>query len=385
MRQVYRQRRRNVGVLLAVALGTASLIAILTLGDEVRRNVNRDLNLLGGATLIKVSFTSAQDPSLPPMFFQSEAVRVVRAMPGVDSASLGTEKVDYVPLFWRMKQLGIPISGVDEEFWRVNSLEATEGVLFGTPELESQARVCVIGEELATTLFDKDSPIGQYLPIRSDVYKIIGIVGGLQIGNRKKAAFVPLTTIVNRSNGDMRGDRLIVRCDALGSVILVSTNLPTVLAEFCDPRYLRLEISWEQLGRVNSIVWWVQLFVAISIAATLILGGFGILNGMMASVAARTREIGLKKAMGAEESDIMLQFLLESVVLSLGAAILGVILGCIAVQVGAVYLEASPSLALMLIYCGTSLAFSVGLGVAAGYYPALRAARMDAVLAIRYE
>jgi ABC-type antimicrobial peptide transport system, permease component len=384
-RQVFRQRRRNLGVLLAVALGTASLIAILTLGDEVKRNVNRDLNLLGGATLIKVSFTNSQDPSLPPMFFPPQAVDKIRALPNVDSASLGTEKIDYVPLFWRMKQLGIPVSGVDDQFWRVASLTAVQGVLFGAQDMAAQSRVCVIGEDLASTLFGEESPIGQYLPIYADVYKIVGVVGGMQIGDRKKAAFVPLTTIANRSKGDMRGDRLIVRCDALDNVGLVSASLPILLSNFCDARYLKLEISWLQLERVSSIIWWVQLFVGISITATLTLGGFGILNGMMSSVAARTREIGLKKAMGAEERDIMFQFLLESIILSLSAAVIGTIIGCIAVQVGALYLAVRPSLLLMLVYCGISLVFSVGLGVAAGYYPALRAARMDAVMAIRYE
>lgn len=372
-------------MLVAVALGTASLITILTLGDEVKRNINRDLNLLGGATLIKVSFTSSQDPSLPPLFFQPQMVHAIRAMPGVDSVSLGTEKIDYTPLFWRMKRLGVPVSGVDGDFWRVCSLKAVQGVLFGASELDSQARVCVIGEELATTLFEDQSPIGQYLPIRSDIYKIIGVVGGMQIGDRKKAAFIPLTTIANRSVGDMRGDRLIVRCAALEDVAAVSARLSTRLNGFFDPRYIKLEISWEQLRRVNSMIWWVQFFVAISIAATLVLGGFGILNGMMASVAARTREIGLKKAMGAEEQDIMFQFLFESVVLSLGASTVGVVLGCVTVQIAASFLETSPSLVLLLAYCGMSLAFSVGLGVAAGYYPALRAARMDAVMAIRYE
>ncbi len=384
-RQVFRQRRRNLGVLVAVALGTASLIAILTLGDEVKSNINRDLDLLGGATLIKASFTSAQDPSLPPMSFQPDAVSSVRELPGVDSVSLSTEKIDYVPLFWRMKALGIPVTGVDEQFWRVGSLKAVQGVLFGAQDVESQARVCVIGEELANTLFGQETPIGQYLPIRTDVYKIIGVVGGMQIGDRKKAAFLPLSTVTNRSNGDMRGDRLIIRCASLEAVRSVSAALPAQLTRFVDARYLKIEISWQQLERVNAIIWWVQLFVAISIAATLTLGGFGILNGMMGSVIARTREIGLKKAMGAEEADIMLQFLGESVILSVGAALIGVVLGFVAVQVAAMYLEARPPMGIFLLYSGMSLAFSVGLGVAAGYYPALRAARMDAVTAIRYE
>lgn len=374
-----------MGVLVAVALGTASLITILTLGDEVKHNINRDLDLLGGATIIKVSFTSSQDTSLPPYFFLPKTLNAVRALPNVDSASLGTDKVEYVPLFWRMKLLGIPLNGVDDQFWRVSGLKAVQGRLFGAKELNAQERVCVIGEELATTLFDQESAIGQYIPIKADVYKVVGVVGGMQLGDRKKVAFLPLTTVANRSNGDMRADRLFVRCASLDSIATVNSALLALLSKLYDPKYLRVEVAWQQLDRVSAIIWWVQLFVGISIAATLVLGGFGILNGMMSSVAARTREIGLKKAMGAEEFDIMLQFLSESVTLSVTAALLGVIMGYVAVAVGAHYLEARPSLSLLIAYTGTSLAFSVGLGIAAGYYPALRAARMDAVKAIRYE
>lgn len=385
IRQVYRQRRRNLGVLVAVALGTASLVSILTLGDEVKRSVNRDLDLLGGATLIKASFTSSQDTSLPPQFVQQETVEAIRNLPGVDSASLGTDKIDYVPLFWRMKQLGIPVNGVDEQFWRVSTLKATQGVLFDAHDVAAQARVCVIGEELAKTLFGDESPIGEYLPLGVDVYKILGVVGGMQIGDRKKAAFLPLTTAANRSRGDMRGDRLIIRCVGMDDVPRISAAVTQLLAATHEQKYVRVEVSWQQLERVTAIIWWVQLFVAISIAATIVLGGFGILNGMMSSVNARTREIGLKKAMGAEEIDIMLQFLSESVVLSVGAAIIGVLLGFAAVEVAALYLDARPPLLLFLGYSGMSIAFCVGMGVVAGYYPALRAARMDAVMAIRYE
>lgn len=385
VRQVFRQRRRNFGVALAIALGTAGLIAILTLGDEVKRNVNHDLDLLGGATIIRLSFTSSQDPTLPPQTFLPESIKRLREQPGIESVSASTEKINYVPLFWRMKQLAIPVLGVDEQFMRVSGLVPVEGRFLEAADIDTQARVCVIGEELAQTLFEDESPVGQYIPLQADVYRVVGVVGGLQIGDRKKAAMLPLSTISNRSRGDMRADRLIIRCVSLEAVTEVAAAIPAILSGTYDPQYLKLEVGWQQLERVTTIIWWVQLFVAISITATLVLGGFGILNGMLSAVAARTREIGLKKAMGAEEGDIKLQFLAESVVLSVGAALIGIILGLGAVMLGAYFMHTSPSLLLFLGYAGMSLAFSAGMGVAAGYYPALRAAKMDAVMAIRYE
>lgn len=369
----------------AVALGTASLIAILTLGDEVKKNLNRDLDLLGGATLIKVRFINDQFPGAPDQFFVDQSVVDVAALPGVELVSLSTGKPDTVSLFWRMQQLSIPTMGVDALYWKASSLVALKGRLFDADDVRNARRVCVIGEELASNLFGQEDPVGQYLPIRSEIFQIVGVVGGLQIADRKKFAILPLNTVLRRSNGDIFADRLLVRCRTWDDVRTVGTALSGVIARHQDPRYLMVEVSWQQLDRVVSMIWWVQFFVALSIVATLTLGGFGIWNGMMSSVISRTREIGLKKAMGAEEPDILLQFLCEAISLSLVSAGMGVVLGFIVVQAASHYLGSTPSLALFFAYSGLSLAFSALLGIGAGFYPALQAARMDAVTAIRYE
>ncbi|WP_325646695.1 ABC transporter permease [Humidesulfovibrio sp.] len=385
IRQVFRQRRRSLGVLFAVALGTASLVSLLTLGDEVKKSLNRDLDLLGGATLIKVRFTNDQYPGAPSQFFFEQSVADIAALPGVELTSLSTGKIEYVSLFWRMQQLSIPLLGVDSNYWRACSLVPLQGRLFDTSDAEQAQRVCVIGEELASNLFGSEPAVGQYLPVRGEIFQIIGVVGGLQIADRKKFAFLPLSTMLRRSNGDLFADRLLVRCRTWDDVSRVGAAIPALVARQQDPQYLLVEVSWSQLERVVSMIWWVQLFVAMSIAATLTLGGFGIWNGMMSSVISRTREIGLKKAMGAEESDILLQFLCEAISLSLVSACIGVVLGFAIVETASLYLDNSPPLSLFFAYSGLSLAFSALLGIGAGFYPALQAARMDAVSAIRYE
>lgn len=385
VRQVFRQRRRSIGVLLSVALGTASLIVMLTLGDQVKSDLNRDLDLLGGATVMRVGFTSSRDPGAPAQVFKDQTVQQIRALPGVDTASVATEKVDWIALLWRGQVQATPIIGVDEHYWHTSSLIALRGQLFGAAEVREGQRVCVIGEQLAKNLFGQEDPVGQYLPVRTEVYRIVGVVGGLQVADRNKLALLPLTTVLRRSNGEMRADRLLVRCRTWDDVGPVAAAIPGIVAAHQDPQYLQVDVAWQQLERVVSMIWWVQLFVAVAIAATLTVGGFGIWNGMMSSVIARTREIGLKKAMGAEEEDILAQFLCEALVLSLSAAVLGILLALVVVQAAGVYLGGRPPLPLFVFYAGLSLVFSALLGVFAGFYPALRAARMDAVAAIRYE
>lgn len=385
VRQVFRQRRRSLGVVFAVALGTASLITMLTLGDQLKHDMNRDLDLLGGATVILAGFTTSTDTTAPPKKFLPETVEAVRAIHGVETASVATDHVDWLSILWRGKTIATPILGVDEHYWHTNSLTAIKGTLFGAREVKDGARVCVLGEELAKNLFGDEDPVGQYLPIRTEVYRVIGVVGGLLVGDRRKFAMLPLSTVVRRSDGLMREDRLVVRCRTWDDVNPVAALLQSVISQHQDSKFLKIDVAQKQLERVTSMVWWIQLFVAISIVATLTVGGFGIWNGMMSSVTARTREIGLKKAMGAERFDILAQFLCEALTLSLSAATVGIILAFCVVQTAGVYLEARPSLVLFVLNAGMSFLFSAVLGVATGFYPAQRAARMDAVTAIRYE
>lgn len=385
-RQVFRQKRRNFGVVLAIALGIAGLIAILSMGDEVKKNLNRDLDLLGGVTLIKISLEEDKHPGVRPESFLPETQEAVRRLPGVEVVSATAKEMLWLTILRDQTNVPLPVHSVDADYWSANNLESTAGALFSEQDVLGRERVCVLGKVLAESLGGVDAVLGTYLPIGSDLYLVIGVVDGLQIGDRKRYAFVPLTTAMDRNLEDrIRPNRLFLRCRTWDDVPAVAAAVPAAMERHQSIRYLKVDVAWDQLKRIISIVWWVELFIYLSIGATLVLGGFGIWNGMMSSVTARTREIGLKKAMGAEEADIMLQILCESVVLSFWAAILGVSLGLSAVFVTSHFLGSTPPHQVILRYGLISLGFSCLLGMAAGLYPSLRAARMDAVAAIRYE
>ncbi len=148
---------------------------------------------------------------------------------------------------------------------------------------------------------------------------------------------------------------------------------------------VRLEVAWEMLKRVQKIAWWMEVFIYLAIVATLVLGGLGIWNGMMATVKSRTHEIGLKKAIGAKDSDILIQFLGEALFLSLGSALIGIALGRGAIQIVSTILRSSPSEDLFALSVGLSLVFSLFLGLGAGFAPSMMASRMEVVSALRYE
>lgn len=388
VRQVFRQRRRYTGVILSVTLGTAGLIVINTMGRDVRANLNQDLELLGGATRIKVSFEdlrSDQNLVPEPQFFRVQTINALRLLPGVSQVSMIALKDKSAFSSIHKRRHWFALVGVDREFWEVNSFTAVDGELFSAQAVADRQRVCVLGVSLARKIFGTEKASGFMIPIDGDLYVVSGVLGGVGIAGRTNHAFIPLTTAQDRIRGLTPPSTLYIRCHSWDDVARVAGLIPTIVLSHQSADGLLVEVAWEQLERVKKIAWWVEFFIYVSITATLILGGFGIWNGMMATVQSRTREIGVKKAIGAEDRDIMIQFLTESLCLSLGAAFLGVVLGGVAMEVISLKLGSKPPEDLFVLSVILSLFFSVILGAGAGFAPSLLASRMEVVSALRYE
>ena len=388
LRQVLRQRRRNIGAVLAIALGTAGLIVIITMGHNVKEKINMDLELLGGATRIKAYFDFFHEKySVPmPQWFREDTVNALRRFKGVMgvTAVFFCDGID-ICANNNYQYIKTSIVGVDEYFWDVNSFSAAKGKFFGSTEVGERAKVCVLGEDLAKTVFGEDDPVGHLLIIDGNVYSVLGILGGIGLGDRSEKAFVPITTAEDRISRFRYPDQIYVRCNTWNDVEAVASSIPSVVGTHQPAEGLQVKVALEHLKRVKKIAWWVESFVYLAVAATLILGGFGIWNIMMANVRVRTREIGLKKAIGAEDRDILHQFLTEALCLSLGAAFLGIVLGRVAVEALALLLGCRPPEELFVFCVFLGIMFAVILGVGAGLVPSIRASRMEVVAAVRYE
>lgn len=386
-KQLYRQKRRNFGVAIAIAFGTAGMIAILTMGEEVKKTLNRDLDLLGGATLIKVSFNDHMYRGEPRQWFYDKTVEALRKVPGVQDVSLTAGKILWFRHSDGKKRVQIPMQGVDASYWRANGIEPLEGRLFTTSEVQDQALVCVLGTRLAKMIYGShEAAVGKYLAIQKDFYKVVGVATGLQLRDRETYMFTPVTTLVARKYENLSlANRLYIRCRTWDDVKPVTALIPEIVTEHQQGKYLKLEVAWEQLERFVSVLWWVELFVYLATAATLALGGFGIWNGMMSAVTSRTREIGLKKSLGAEDLDILKQFLTEALLLCLLAVVIGVGMGRGIVVGLSEFLDSALPDELFVRYSVISLGFSIVLGLVAGFYPALRASKLDVVAALKFE
>lgn len=383
-----RQMRRYLGVVLAITVGTAGFIVVITMGQEVKKTLNTDLDLLGGATLVKVRFEEYlpnRDRFSKPPTFQSETINALKTMPGVQAVSAAAAKMTWGTSTWYNARRSFAVLAADGLFFRVNGLAPVSGELFSADAVNERARIVVIGEELARSLFETADATGRILPIDKDLFLVTGVLGGTLAGDRVNSAFIPLTTGRDRLENLGPVDRLYIRCSSWDDVAKVAEAVPAMVGMHQSAERLRVDVAWDPLKRVQRIAWWIEVFVYLAIVATLVLGGFGIWNGMMAAVQARTREIGLKKAMGAEDRDILIQFLIESLFLSSGSAAMGVLLGRVCVETMSSFLKCRPPEELFAACVMMGIGFSVLLGIGAGFYPSLRASRMEVVSAIRYE
>lgn len=381
-RQVLRGRHRYWGVVAALAFGTAGFVVIVTMGRDFKRSLNRDLNLIGGVTIIKAYYDYESESR--PKWFRYRTRKAVEHIWGVEATSLVSVRHN-VPSLRSGRNYRLTLVAVDEFFWKVNGFSPVAGEFFSVGSVAKRERVCVLGATLEEQIFTRGKGIGRYLIIDRDYYRVIGILGGLGASGLTRFAFVPLPTAFNRVSHLPPPGRMYVRCRTWDDVEAVAARIRHVVAKYQDPQGLRVDVAREQLKRVKMASWWVELFVIVSMGATLVLGGVGIWNGMGSSVKARTREIGLKKAVGADDSDILVQILGEALCISIGSAFLGVLLGRVVIEVASFFLEGRPPEGLFLVSACLALLIAVVLGLTAGIIPAVRAGRMQVTSAIRYE
>jgi len=381
LRQVMRHRRRYIGVVLAIALGVAGFLNIVTMSREVKKNFNENLDLIGGVTVLRIYFDNQR--SYRPQWFREQTLTALKHIDGVQELSLTA--VRHSQTIFQGQRFNFAAIAVDEGFWQVRNFWPLTGKLFGPDAVTDHRREVVLGAELARKIFGGNDIRGRALEINQEIYQISGVLGGVTDSGLANSVILPLTTADDRFPGRMLADRIYLRCATWDDVGAVAAAIPGVIASNQSPEELHVEVAWEALKRVQLLAWWIEFLIYLATSATFLLGGVGIWNVMMAAVTSRTREIGLKKAMGAEDRDILAQFLSEALCLSVGAALLGAGLGRIMMEILSYFIESRPPENLFLFGVTLAFLFAVVIGVGAGLYPSIRASRMEVVTAIRYE
>ena len=382
-RQVARQRGRYLAIVLVIALGIAGLILTATVGRDVKASVNQDLDLLGGVTRIKTLFEPVAGK--PPNEFEPQTVRMVSNIPGVTMVSKVTFKWKKARTTMSESPLEFDLQGVDPQFWAVNNFTAKLGRLIDQNDVDRRATVCVLGEDLARRIFGTDEVLGKILEIDQAIFQVVGVLGGSGVSYRTEVAFLPITTAEDRLRYMTLPNHLYVRVGDWNDVDRVAKVLEREIPRYQRADGLQVLVARDALKRVMNVAFIIESFVYLAVLAAFVMGGFGIWSVMNAAVRTRTREIGLKKAVGAEDGDILGEFLTEALTLSLLGGLVGVLLGRGTVELASLYLDTRPPEQVFFLMVGVSLSVALLIGVAAGIYPSIKASRMDVVSSLRYE
>ena len=384
-RMVFRNRRRYRAVIAAIALGTIGFIIIRTMGDSVEGKLAENLEILGEATVLKAEWRN-HFGNLHPGEFQMRDVERLKKNPHV-MAVAPVASVQNVTATYRRSEKGVDVHGVDSDYWRTQTPHLLSGRLFNPADFDNRERVCILGKEVVKSLFRGADPIGQYIRIDHIWFRVVGVLGGLQHDHISSGVFVPITTARNIFKGLDSLSTLYIRVNNWDHVEPVYENTLSTLNELHKGYGDGLHIFYypERVKRVKMLVYVVNIFVYASLAIVFVLGKVGLTNVMLAAVQDRTREIGLRKAVGATDTMIRLQFLLESVLVSLAAGIAGVVLGVLCVNVLKDQLGVEVSHYVMSTSIIIDLAVTTLIGVFAGLYPSLQASRLDIVTAMRFE
>jgi putative ABC transport system permease protein len=398
------QRKRIALTVLAIGWGTLSIVLLLSFGEGLKRSFAKGSRGMGeGIAVVWPGTTTRAYLGLPSgraIAIREEDADLLRArVTGI--AALSVEFARRVPVTVGTKNINVRVRGVDPEFGNLrNLLPQAGGRFLNAPDLAEKRRVVFLGEELAHDLFGSESVVGRTLQISQSTFTVVGVAQakiqmGMYNGPDKNQATIPATTFKAMFT-DAKVENLIYRPVSLDLGDLAKAEMYRVLSRkyHFDPDDTRSLGVWDtREGQriTDNISLGIQLFLGIIGGLTLLVGGMGVANIMYAVVKERTREIGVKMALGAKARQVMLPFVLEALLMTVIGGVVGT-----AVSLGLVYAIAalplkgeafdimgrptfSPAIA-------TATAVILGtIGSLAGYFPARRAASVNPAVSLRYE
>lgn len=392
LRAIRRNLLRSFLTVLGVVIGVAAVIAMVTVGQGSSAQVTADVESLGSNVLILRPGRGGMGPpgqnSAPA--FTLRDVDALRELAVVASAAPTTSATQTV--VFGNGNTTTQVTGTDSQYLAVTSWPLVIGRSFTAAEEKGGAAVCLLGETVRATLFGNTDPTGEQIRVKTVSCEVIGLLqakGASSFGSdQDDVVLMPIRTLQRRIAGN--SDVGSIRISLAPSVstekgifeieTLMRERRRIDLTENDDFSVTDMKQISSMLSGINNVLTGLLSSVA---AVSLLVGGIGIMNIMLVSVTERTREIGIRLAVGAQAGQVLQQFLVEAVVLSLIGGILGIVtgLGLAAVASSFMDIPFSPDIRVVLL----AFAFSALVGVVFGYFPARRAARLDPIEALRYQ
>ncbi|HRI91274.1 MAG TPA: ABC transporter permease [Accumulibacter sp.] len=390
-------RMRTALTMLGMVIGVGSVVLMMAIGQGAQYAVAQTISTMGSNLYIVISGSTSAGglrsgggggPSLNVA--DAEAIAQLEGVSRVAPVHQGRQQLVHGANNWSATVVGTTPAYVDARAWAVSN-----GYPFGDSDVRSATRVALIGQTIADNLFGSDDPVGKTIRIQQSPFLVIGVLGkkGQNLDGRDQddTVIVPLTTAQRKVFGTpFPGSVRVMMVQAASAEAMpgVETSMIALLRQRHRLRegqdndfYIRnLTAAADSAAETTRVM---SLLLGAIASVSLLVGGIGIMNIMLVSVTERTREIGIRMAIGARQKDILSQFLLEALIISVAGCLIGLLLGI----GGALLVNAITDMVIVISGGSVLVAFAVaaGIGIFFGFYPARRAAALDPIEALRHQ
>lgn len=428
MEGIIQNKMRSFLTALGIIFGVFAVIAMMAIGNGSQEAIKEQLELIGTNNIMITAIPPSDDgedgeeeeegstskkekKSYSPGLSLEDAESIQKILPNTEYVSLETS--DDCRVIYQKKVINSRTLGVNNDFFKINNLDLSSGKMFSDYQVENGINVCILGANIAKKLFLGKDPIGQYVKSDHNVFKVIGVLDKkiisqenydkLGLKNYGNLLFIPMKSFllriddrkriagkdINKGNNDRKKvenyhqlDKIVVKVsESVDAESTASIIFNLLKRKHNDQVDFELDVPELLIKQQQDTQGTLNFVFAIIAGISLLVGGIGIMNIMLASVMERIKEIGLRRSIGATKEDIIYQFLLEAIGISLVGGLLGVGLGIVGAKVIASYANIPTVISIWSIFLSFFIAVTVG--VVFGILPAQKAAKQDPITALR--